>query len=98
VLNGAGAGFISKQGGHFFGAYKIEAFTDTDKFKDDMDAFLEGLASTPPEPGHDRVLYPGLTEDEETEKRKREGIPYHREVVDWFNSIGAGLDLPINLP
>ena len=98
VLNGAGAGFISKQGGHFFGAYKIEAFTDTDKFKDDMDAFLEGLANTPPAPGHERVLYPGLTEGDETEKRKRDGIPYHREVVDWFNSIGAELDLPINLP
>ena len=80
------------------GAYKIEAFTDTDKFKDDMNAFLEGLANTPPAPGYDRVLYPGLTEGEETEKWKRDGIPYHREVVDWINSIGAELDLPINLP
>lgn len=97
-LSGVGPGFISGKGGHFFMAYQVEAFTDKEKFKDDMDVFLEGLANTPPAPGHERVLYPGLSEAEETETRLRDGISYHREVIDWFRSIGAELDLAFELP
>ncbi|MBI2964899.1 MAG: Ldh family oxidoreductase [Chloroflexi bacterium] len=98
TLSGVGPGFISKKGGHFFCAFRIDAFTDPEKFKDDMDEFLDGLAKTKPAPGHDRVIYPGLTEGEETAKRTRDGIPYHHEVVDWFKSIGAELGIPIQMP
>ncbi|MBI4218651.1 MAG: Ldh family oxidoreductase [Chloroflexi bacterium] len=98
TLSGVGPGFISKKGGHFFCAFRIDAFTDPEKFKDDMDAFLAGLAATKPAPGHERVLYPGLTEGEETAKRMRDGIPYHREVVEWYQSIGAELGIPIEIP
>lgn len=84
--------------GHFFAAFKIEAFTDVAKFKDDMDEFLSTLKNTKPAPGHDRVLYPGLSEGEEVEKRAKEGIPYHREVIEWYQSIGAELNIPIELP
>lgn len=97
-MTGLGAGFISGGGGQYFQATNIEAFIPLNEFKDLMDQFLGGLRTAPPAKGHDRVLYPGLTEGEETEKRKRDGIPYHREVVDWFNSIGAELDVPIELP
>ena len=98
-LSGTGPGFtIGPNSGHFFAAYRIDAFTDLEKFKDDMDVLLEGLASTKPAPGHDRVLYAGLSEFEETEKRSREGIPYHQEVIDWYKSIGAELEIPIELP
>lgn len=99
ILPGMGAAFLHPGTmGHFVSAYKIEAFTDAEKFKDDMDDFLEGLASTPPAPGHDRVVYAGLPEHEETQKRLAEGIPYHREVIDWFQSISAELDLGLELP
>lgn len=84
--------------GHHFTAYKIDAFTDVAKFKDDMDDFLEGLVNTPPAPGHDRVLYAGLPEHEETQERLANGIPYHREVIDWFQSIRAELELDFELP
>ena len=98
-LSGVGPGFlIDSSGGHFFAAYQIEAFTDLEKFKDDMDALLAALAATKPAPGHERVLYAGLSEAEETEQRSKEGIPYHREVIDWYRSIGAELDIPIELP
>lgn len=85
-------------GGHHFTAYSIEAFTDVAKFKSDMDEFLEGLASTPPAPGHDEVVYAGLPESREYADRMENGIPYHREVIDWFHSISAELDLGIELP
>ena len=80
-------------GGCYFGAYRIDAFTDVDSFKDDIDTFLRGLRETPPAPGHDRVYYAGLPEYEEELERREKGIPYHPEVVDWLNSISAELEL-----
>jgi LDH2 family malate/lactate/ureidoglycolate dehydrogenase len=98
TLSGNGPGFITNKGGCHFTAWKISAFTDLDKFKDDMDAFLGGLAKTKPAPGHDRVYYAGLPESEERARRTKQGIPYHKEVIDWFHSISAELDLGIKLP
>jgi LDH2 family malate/lactate/ureidoglycolate dehydrogenase len=97
TLSGVGPGFISGQSGHFFTAYKIDAFTDVNKFKDDMDAFLSGLAATKPAPGHDRVFYPGLPEAETKIERLEKGIPYHPEVIEWFDSIAAELELKLDL-
>jgi LDH2 family malate/lactate/ureidoglycolate dehydrogenase len=45
------------------------------------------LMDTPPAPGHDRVLYPGLPEHETEQRRRASGIPLHREVIDWFTAI-----------
>lgn len=97
TLSGVGPGFISKDGGHFFSAYKIEAFTDLEKFKDDMDAFLLGLKTTKPAPGHDRVYYPGLSESETKNDRLQNGIPLHPEVIEWFKSFSAEFQINIDL-
>jgi LDH2 family malate/lactate/ureidoglycolate dehydrogenase len=67
-----------------FAAYSIEAFTDPEQFKDTMDAMLRTLRTAPPAPGHDRVLYPGLSEAEVAQERLAHGIPLHREVIAWF--------------
>jgi LDH2 family malate/lactate/ureidoglycolate dehydrogenase len=98
ILSGNGATALNRgtMGQHYL-AYKIEAFTDPERFKDDMDLFLEALANTPPAPGHDRVLYPGLPEHEELQQRLANGIPYHREVLEWFASISAELELGVEL-
>ena len=80
-----------------FVATDIQAFIDLEEYFDWMDKFLEGLRNTKPAKGHDRVLYPGLSEWEETQERAKTGIPYHREVIEWFESyaaeIGIGVDL-----
>src|SRR5262249_28781568 len=68
-----------------FAAYNIAAFTDVEEFKDTMDQMLERLRTATPAPGQERVLYPGLSEFEETQKRRAEGIPLHKEVVAWFD-------------
>jgi LDH2 family malate/lactate/ureidoglycolate dehydrogenase len=70
---------------HHFAAYNIAAFSDVDTFKDTMDRMLQTLQETPPAPGHERVLYPGLPEHETIAERRAHGIPLHREVIDWFN-------------
>lgn len=79
---------------HFVAAYSVEAFTDTKRFKKDMDAFLRYLKETPPAPGHDRVYYAGLPEWEEEQVRSKEGIPLHKEVIQWFDSITSELQIP----
>ena len=77
-----------------FAAYHIEAFTDLEQFKDTMDRMLETLRTATPAPGHDRVLYPGLSEAEELEKRRAHGIPLHKEVLAWFAQCTGELGVP----
>lgn len=81
-------------GRHHFAAYDVAAFCDPDEFLTTMDGFLQTLASTPPAPGHERVVYPGLLEHETEQHRRVHGIPLHREVIEWMKSCtdGFGLD------
>ena len=58
----------------------------------------ERISEMQPAPGQERVYYAGLIEHEEVEKRKRHGIPYHREVVEWFNTTANELELNLALP
>ena len=79
---------------HYLAAYNIEAFTDVDEFKDNMDETLRTLKNTKPAPGEDRVYYPGLPEHEDEQDRLANGIPLHREVIEWFEHITGELSLP----
>ena len=79
---------------HMVAAYRIDAFAPVDQFKEMMDEFLRTLRETPAAPGHDRVLYAGLPEFEVEQERKANGIPLHREVVDWFRDICGEMDIP----
>src|SRR3990172_3661090 len=45
------------QVGHFFGAWRIDAFAPADEFKALLDERLRDIRSTPPAPGYHRVLY-----------------------------------------
>ena len=96
ILSGKAFGMVPGRPNfsHFVGAYNIEAFTDPDWFLDTMDEMLATLRNTKPAPGHDRVLYPGLPEYEEELNRIDNGIPLHKEVIEWFDGITAELGLP----
>lgn len=98
-FTGLGSGPVTglKHGGHFFMAYQIEAFTDVEKFKTDMDELLRHIAAVPPSRGFERVVYAGLLEAEEEVKRLKEGIPYHHEVVEWFESYCAEAGIECDL-
>ena len=92
LLSGTGPGFLHRQGhSHHFLAYRIDAFTELDSFKDDMDVFMKALRETPPAPGHKRVLYAGLPEHEAELERRAQGIPYHPKVVEWFKKTAVEL-------
>ena len=94
LLGATGAG-PNREGGaaHHFIAYNVEAFTDLEGFKDDMDTYMKEIRETPPIPGADRVLYAGLPEHEEEIERNENGIPYHPEVIDWFRGITGELNI-----
>ena len=77
-----------------FTAYNIESFTDVEEFKENMDLVLKMLRETEPAPGHDRVLYPGLSEHEVEQDRRVNGIPLHKEVIQWFDDITSELSIP----
>jgi LDH2 family malate/lactate/ureidoglycolate dehydrogenase len=59
-----------------------------------MDQMLKTLRETKPAPGHDRVLYPGLSESEDEQERRANGIPLHQEVVEWFDDLTGKLLVP----
>ncbi|MEE8442336.1 MAG: Ldh family oxidoreductase [Dehalococcoidia bacterium] len=93
VLAGAGASMQVERGHvrHMVAAYKIDAFTPVDEFKEQMDDFLRILKYRPPAPGQERVLYAGLPEAEQLLERTARGIPLHKEVLQWFQDICSEL-------
>ena len=94
VLTGTGAGPQRRYpSAHYFMAYNVAAFTEIDLFKADMDAYLRSIVDCKPAPGEPRVMYPGIPEHEAERDRAEHGIPYHPEVVDWFNGVMAELGL-----
>ncbi len=98
VLGGNGGGPFRRSGAsHHFIAYSLEAFTDIEEFKSDMDAYMRALQDCTPASGQERVVYAGLPEYEEEKIRSEHGIPYHPEVIDWFRSITAELEIPWRL-
>jgi L-2-hydroxycarboxylate dehydrogenase (NAD+) len=74
-----------------FAAYNIEAFTDVEQFKNTMDDMLKTLRTAQPAAGQERVLYPGLSEAEEVLQRRADGIPLHKEVLQWFTECTSEL-------
>jgi L-2-hydroxycarboxylate dehydrogenase (NAD+) len=79
---------------HSVAAYNIASFMDVAEFKRTMDDYLQYLKSTKPAPGHDRVYYAGLIEAEYEAECKVKGIPLHKEVIGWFDTICKELSIP----
>jgi L-2-hydroxycarboxylate dehydrogenase (NAD+) len=96
VLSGALPTMLAPGSGskNHFAAYSIEAFTDLEQFKTTMDEMLKTLRTAQPAPGQERVLYPGLSEAEETEHRRAHGIPLHKEVLEWFAGCTSEFGIP----
>ncbi len=99
LLAGTGGGpFRRSNSAHYFMAYNIEAFTDPAAFKKDMDEYLKRLRESKPAPGESRVIYPGIPEHEAELERLEAGIPYHPDVIDWYNDICDKLNVDNALP
>ncbi len=98
ILGGSGGGPHRRRGAsHHFIAYNLEAFVDLEEFKSDMDEYMRSLQDCTPAAGQSRVVYAGLPEHEEEIERRQHGIPYHPEVIEWFQSITSELEIPWRL-
>ena len=108
LLSGEEAGMVSESKGvanptneypeagtrTFLAAINISSFTEVAGFKKRMDKMLRMLLDTPPSPGNDRVIYPGVVEHEEYQDRIKNGIPYHKDVVAWLETAIKEFNLP----
>jgi putrescine aminotransferase len=56
------------------------------------DGYLKKLRECKPAPGETRVVYPGIPEHEEEIERRKLGIPYHPDVIEWFKETCDGLN------
>lgn len=77
--------------GHWFMAWRIDAFRDPTAFQADVRAMLEQLQASKPDPAapSDRVLTPGEPEAAQIRVNRQHGIPLRPEVVAELEQVCA---------
>jgi len=83
--------------GHFFGAWRVDAFRPADEFKAAMDDLQRRLKNAPKAKDATRIYIHGEKEFEEAERRSRDGIPLNPKVAADLQAIGGELGVEYNL-
>jgi L-2-hydroxycarboxylate dehydrogenase (NAD+) len=83
--------------GHFFGAWRLDAFRPPQEFKADMDRLIRGLKHGNLAEGAERIYVHGEKEYEEADRRAGDGIPLGAKVEASLRQIAADLDVEYNL-
>ena len=73
--------------GHFFLAFKVEAFMPVATFNDRMETMIARIRTLRPASGFVEVLYPGEPEARVEAKRRVTGIPLSPEVVEPLQAV-----------
>ena len=101
ILSGSGfaaqARAVRGRTRHFVAAFNVDSFTPVDEFKEMMDDFIRTMKATPPAPGHERVMVPGQPEHEASLDRSANGIPLHKDVVQWLKDTASEMSIPFPL-
>ncbi|HLF35710.1 MAG TPA: Ldh family oxidoreductase, partial [Cyclobacteriaceae bacterium] len=79
--------------GHFFGAFRIDAFRPASEFKSHMDQWINRFRQAEVINGHHKVLIPGDPEREAEMERSASGIPLHQSVVADLKEIALKFGL-----
>lgn len=82
--------------GHFFGAFRIDAFRPADDFKDHMDNWIQTFRAAESVDGQNKVLIPGDPERLLTEERKLNGIPLQKAVIEDLQGLASKFELTFN--
>jgi LDH2 family malate/lactate/ureidoglycolate dehydrogenase len=108
VLSGAGySNLIGQRGldnqpaaanvGHFFGAWRIDAFRPVDEFKAAMDDLQQRLKNAPKVEGQERIYIAGEKEYEAAERHLRDGIPLDPQMAADLKAIAQELEVEYDL-
>lgn len=81
--------------GHFFGAWRVDAFRPVEEFKTAMDELQQLMKDAPKESGRDRIYIPGEKEAEAMERNLREGVPLNRQVAAELGGVARELDIEL---
>lgn len=73
--------------GHFFGAFRIDAFRKSSDFTSAMEEWIETFKKAKPAKGHIKVLIPGEPEFENTKYNLKKGIPVMKSTLDSLAEI-----------
>lgn len=79
--------------GHFFAAWRPDAFRPMAEFQADMDAFLHALRAAEPAEGFDQVYVAGDPEFAAEAERRANGIPLHPKVVAGLEQVARELGI-----
>ena len=83
--------------GHFFGAWRVDAFRPADEFKAAMDDLIRRLKNAPKAAGQSRIYIHGEKEFEEAERRSHEGIPLDPAVAADLRAVGEELGVEYDI-
>jgi LDH2 family malate/lactate/ureidoglycolate dehydrogenase len=83
--------------GHFFGAWRVDAFRPAADFAADMDQLIRELKAGDLAQGADRIYVHGEKEFEETDRRTQQGIPLGPKVEASLRQIATDLDIAFSL-
>ena len=108
VLSGAGyANLVAQRGpdnqpqvadvGHFFGAWRIDAFRPVDEFKAAMDDLQQRLKNAPKAEGRERIYIAGEKESEAAGRHLRDGIPLDPKLAAGLRMIARELEMEFSL-
>jgi L-2-hydroxycarboxylate dehydrogenase (NAD+) len=86
---------VGKGIGHFFGAWRVDAFRPADEFKGQMDEWIRTFRASKAVPGR-KVLIPGDPEREALEVRSVSGVPLTEAVVADLEDISETTGVPFD--
>lgn len=84
--------------GHFFAAWRPDAFRPLEEFRADMEAFIHSLHDSTPAPGHTRVRVAGDPEFGAEQDRRAHGVPVHPAVAAELQVLGARMGVAFPEP
>jgi L-2-hydroxycarboxylate dehydrogenase (NAD+) len=87
---------VGKGIGHFFGALRIDGFSDPEEFKRQIDDYIRVFRATKPAPGTNGPLIPGDPEREAEKVRREKGVPLILPVVEELRDISQKTGIPFD--
>ena len=99
MLSGGGSSseLQPRHANHFFGAMRIDAFTDIEEYFDQMDSMKAVMRTKPRLPGKGPLTFPGEPEAAMEEECRRSGVPFHSSVIEGLRKMCGELGLEYDL-